>query len=59
MTLKRNTNNKVIAGVCSGLANEMGIDPLIVRLVFILSVLLGFGIGIIIYLLMWILMPQG
>ena len=57
MTLKRNVNNKVIAGVCSGLANEMGIDPLIVRLVFILSVLLGFGIGIIIYLLMWILMP--
>jgi phage shock protein PspC (stress-responsive transcriptional regulator) len=57
MTLKRNVNNKVIAGVCSGLANEMGIDPLIMRLVFILSVLLGFGIGIIIYLLMWILMP--
>lgn len=58
MTLKRDTSNKVIAGVCSGIANEMGIDPLIVRLVFILSVLLGFGIGIIIYLLMWILTPS-
>lgn len=57
MALKRDTKNKVIAGVCAGIANEMGIDPLIVRMAFVLAVLLGFGSGILIYLLMLILMP--
>lgn len=57
MALKRDMENKMIGGVCAGIANEMGIEALIVRMVFVLSVLLGFGIGIVVYLVMWFLMP--
>ncbi len=44
-----------LAGVCSGLANWMGIDPLIMRIVFVAGTLFGFGSFIIIYLLIWLL----
>lgn len=44
-----------LAGVCSGLANWMGIDPLIMRIVFVAGTLFGFGSFIIVYLLIWLL----
>ena len=44
-----------LAGVCSGLAKWMGIDPLIMRIVFVAGALLGFGSFIIVYLLIWLL----
>lgn len=43
------TNGKVF-GVCSGIGNYFGIDPLIVRLGFVLGTLIGFGSFILIYL---------
>ena len=57
--LKRNTQNKVIGGVCSGLGEYFGIDPIIFRLVFVALLLFGFGAGFIIYLILWLLMPAG
>jgi phage shock protein PspC (stress-responsive transcriptional regulator) len=54
--LVRNTNDEMIAGVCSGIANYLNIDPVIVRLVFALMALAG-GHGILVYLILWILMP--
>ena len=54
--LVRNTHDEMIGGVCSGIANYMNIDPVIVRLVFVLLAL-GGGHGILAYLLLWILMP--
>jgi len=54
----RDSENKVIAGVCSGLAAYFHIDPLWVRLAFILVTLLGFGIGIIAYFILWLIVPQ-
>ena len=55
-TLKRNTNNKIIGGVCSGLADFLGIDAVLVRLAFVLAFLF-WGAGPIIYIILWLLMP--
>jgi phage shock protein PspC (stress-responsive transcriptional regulator) len=49
----RNTDDKIIAGVCSGIANSTGIDPVIVR---VLAVLL-FGALFWVYILLWIIVP--
>ncbi len=55
--VKRSSNDKVIAGVCSGLAKSLEIDPIIMRLVFVVG-FAAFGVGPIIYLLLWLLMPK-
>ena len=57
MTLYRPRDNRVIAGVCSGIARRFGIDPTIVRILFVASLLLP-GPQILIYLAAWILMPD-
>ncbi len=54
--LYRSQTDKMIAGVCGGLADYLGLDPTVVRLIFVLLALLG-GPGIIIYIIMWILVP--
>ena len=48
--------DKKIAGVCAGLANYFGLDASIIRIVWLLCVLLG-GVGLLAYLIMWIVMP--
>ncbi len=55
--LYRNPDDVVIAGVCSGLAAFFGIDPVIVRLLFAISVFFG-GAGVIIYIVLWVVMPE-
>ena len=47
----------MIAGVCAGLAEEFGISVTIVRLAFLLGTLIGGGMGLIIYLVLWVVMP--
>lgn len=44
--------NKKILGVCAGLANWSGMDPMIVRLIFAVATLIGFGSPILIYILL-------
>lgn len=55
--LTRPKNNKVIAGVCAGIANYFNIDPVLVRIIW-LVLLLFFGIGLFGYLLLWVVMPE-
>ena len=55
--LYRNDSEKILGGVCSGLAHYLKIDPTIVRLVFALSSF-GAGTGILIYILLWIILPS-
>ena len=55
--IKRDTNNKVIAGVCAGLAKSLEVDPIIMRLIFVVG-FVAFGVGPIIYLLLWLIMPK-
>ena len=57
-TLQRDPAGGYVAGVCAGLAREVGIDPLIVRVGFIAGALAG-GFGIAIYVLAWALLPAG
>lgn len=52
----RDADNQIIGGVASGLAVYFNIDPVIVRLLFVLSILLG-GVGLVVYLTLWILNP--
>ena len=54
--LYRNTGNKMIAGVCSGLADYINIDPTIVRLVWALVGLTG--AGILAYLIAALIIPE-
>ena len=52
----RSTTEKVFAGVCGGLAEYFAIDPLLVRLIFVIIALAGGG-GVLIYLILWIVTP--
>jgi len=53
----RSRTEVIIAGVCGGLAEYFGLDPVIVRLIFVL-VTLTTGIGFILYPLLWLVMPK-
>jgi phage shock protein PspC (stress-responsive transcriptional regulator) len=55
--LVRPTNNRMIAGVCSGIGRRFGLDPNVVRLIFVASMLLP-GPQILIYFAGWILIPE-
>ena len=54
--LYRSETNKMIAGVCGGLAEYFNIDPTIVRLLFVLILLFG-GQSILVYIILWIVIP--
>lgn len=55
--LYRDEDHKVIGGVCAGLADYFGIDISIVRLVFLLTLILKGG-GMLIYVILWIVLPK-
>ena len=55
--LYRNTENKMLAGVCSGIADYFDIDPTLVRLGWVLFSLLG-GSGLLAYLIAAIIIPE-
>jgi phage shock protein PspC (stress-responsive transcriptional regulator) len=55
--LRRSTTNKVLGGVCGGLAEYSDSDPLLWRVGFIALAVMG--AGIVIYPLMWLLVPAG
>jgi len=55
--LALDTENKKIAGVCAGFARYLGVDVLLVRIVW-LALALGEGLGFFAYLIAWILMPK-
>jgi phage shock protein PspC (stress-responsive transcriptional regulator) len=52
--LYRDEQNKVLGGVCSGIANYLNLDPIIIRVLWILL----FGISFLAYLLLWIAVPS-
>ena len=56
--LYRNSNDRVVSGVASGLAVYFDIDPAVTRILFIILTLISFGWGILIYLVMLIIMPE-
>jgi phage shock protein PspC (stress-responsive transcriptional regulator) len=56
-TWYRSRAHKRIAGVCAGLAQDFGVSVTVLRLAFLLGTLLGGGMGIVIYLVLWVVMP--
>ena len=55
--LRRGTDDRAIAGVCSGLGRYLGIDPVLLRIAFVVLAIAGGG-GIVLYVVGWILIPE-
>lgn len=55
--LYRDPDNRILGGVCGGLGSYFNTDPIIFRIIFIL-IALGMGSGIIIYIILWIAIPE-
>ncbi len=56
--LTRSQTNRVIAGVCGGLGEYFGIDPTIIRIIFVIMALPGGAPGILLYIILWVIMPE-
>lgn len=56
--LTRSYDDKWLAGVCGGIAQYFGLDPALVRVAFVLSLLLP-GPQVLVYLVLWVVMPKG
>ena len=56
--LVRRRDDRMIAGVCSGVAAYLGVDVTLVRLVTVLGAVFGFGTFIVAYVVGWLLIPE-
>ncbi len=56
--LKKSKTEKMISGVCGGIASYLGWDPTIIRIIFIICAILGYGSPILIYFILAIAMPD-
>ena len=50
------SDNKMVGDVCAGIGEYLGIDPTIVRIIYVLMIFFA-GFGIILYLILWLIMP--
>ena len=57
-SLRRSRRNRIIAGVCGGLAEFFGISSFWFRLAFLIALIPGGVPGILVYVLMWIIVPS-
>ena len=55
--LYRSGKEKILGGVCGGIAEYFNVDPTIIRILWILFVF-GFGSGILAYIIAWIIVPK-
>ena len=62
MTIKkrlyRSTDDRMISGVCGGVAEYFDVDPTIVRVLWVFLTLAGMGLGIILYIIMAVIVPE-
>lgn len=57
--LQRSRRNRMIAGVCGGIAEWLGWDPTIVRVLYVLVSIMSVAFpGILVYIVLWIVMPK-
>ncbi|ADY37379.1 phage shock protein C, PspC [Phocaeicola salanitronis DSM 18170] len=56
--LTRPQSNKMLAGVCAGIANYFNLDPTLIRVIYALLTVFTAFAGIIVYLLLWIIIPE-
>lgn len=55
--LRRSRSDRIIAGVCGGLGRYLGIDPVLIRIAFVVLALAGGG-GVLLYIVGWVLIPE-
>ena len=53
----RDPENRMLGGVCSGLGDYFNVDPVLVRILFLIA-FFGLGIGLLVYIALWILTPE-
>ena len=56
--LKRSKEDRILLGVCAGIGHWLNIDPLVVRILWVLISIASLGTGVVLYILMAILMPE-
>lgn len=56
--LYRSKKNRIIAGICGGIGEYTGVDPVIIRLIWIVVTLITLGVGILAYLIAWLVIPE-
>lgn len=57
--LLRSKNNRMIAGVCAGIGDYLGVDPTVIRLVWVLFTFFSMGAGVLAYIIAWVIVPEG
>jgi len=57
-SLYRNSNEKILGGVCSGLGAYLRIDTTIVRVLFAMLAVGSFGFGLVLYIVLWAILPE-
>jgi phage shock protein PspC (stress-responsive transcriptional regulator) len=55
---RRSSSDRMVAGVCGGLAEQFGVPTAVLRLAFVLMTFFSVGVGLLIYLVLWIVMPS-
>ena len=56
--LYRSSENRMLGGVCGGIAEYIGTDPTLIRILWIIGLLLSLGLAILAYLICWIIIPR-
>lgn len=56
--LRRSRNDRMVAGVCGGIARMFDMDAALVRILLVAATLLGFGAGAVLYVIAWMVVPE-
>jgi len=56
--LRRSRDDRMVAGVCGGLARMFNMDAALVRILLVAATLLGFGAGAVLYVIAWMVVPE-
>jgi phage shock protein C len=56
--LYRSTQDRMLGGVCAGLGEHLDVDPTVIRLIWVAVTILSIGVGIVVYIIAWIIVPE-
>jgi len=56
--LYRSSTKKMLGGICGGLSDYFNVDVTLVRLLWVAAIIFGFGAGIILYFICWLIIPE-
>ena len=56
--LYRSVANRWLGGVCGGIGEYFNVDPTVVRILYIIGTFLSMGFGLLLYIILWIIIPE-